>query len=79
MQLEEFLRHYCKSECIQLNTLTKRGDGKLKTTVVGLLTNLHADKKQITSYEKRYTPEVEAQFESLMEEIKEVDRIMNEN
>ena len=79
MQLEEFLRHYCKSECIQLNTLNKRGDGKLKTTVIGLLTKLHADKKHITSYEKRYTPEVEAQFESLMEEIKEFDRIMNEN
>ena len=79
MQLEEFLRHYCKSECIQLNTLNKRGDSKLKTTVVSLLTKLHADKKQISSYEKRYTPEVEAQFENLMEEIKEIDRIMNEN
>ena len=79
MQLEEFLRYSCKSECIQLNTLNKRSDCKLKTTVVSLLTKLHADKKHIASYEKRYTPEVEAQFESLMEEIKEVDRIMNEN
>ena len=50
----------------------------MKTTVVSLLTKLHADKKHISSYKKRYTPEVEAQFESLMEEIKEVDRIMNE-
>ena len=79
MQMEEFLRHYCKSECIQLNNLIKKGDGKLKTTVLSLLHKHKADKKQIASYERRYNPEVEQQFERLMEEFKEVDRIISEN
>ena len=55
MELEEYLKHYARNECITLQTLVKKQEnGTVKTIVVGLLRTLKADEKTIAKNTNRY-------------------------
>ena len=66
MYLDEYLKHYAKTECIELNTLIRKGDGTLKNAVVSLLNKHKADKKVVARYEKDCKAEIDLQFGRLM-------------
>ena len=74
MYLPEFLKHYSRTECIELNTLVHKGDGTLGNTVVSLLQKHNADKKAINKYKKKCSEEMNQQFERLMSQVKELDQ-----
>ena len=71
MYLGEYLKYYAKSECIELNTLIRKGDGTLKNAVIGLLNKHKADKKIVARYEKDCRAGIDEQFELLMQEVRE--------
>ena len=37
MKLDQYLKHYARSECIELSSMMRKGDGSYKNTVLGLL------------------------------------------
>ena len=59
MYLEEFLKHYAKSECSKLNTLIRKGDGTMKNTVLNLLEKHNADKKSVMSFQDKCKSEID--------------------
>ena len=73
MYLREYIPHYAKSECIDLYTLMRKGDGTMKSAGVGLLKEHKASKKIVTMFEKNCKPEIDQQFKRLMDEVKEND------
>ena len=74
MELEEYLKHYARNECITLQTLVKKKeDGTVKTVVVGLLRSLKADEKTIARNTKRYGTQFETQFKQMMAQMKVVE------
>ena len=73
MELDEYLKHYSKSECILLSTLMRKGDGTVKNTVVKMLEQHKVDKPTIQKYEKRCPSEIDEQFKRLMDEVKDFE------
>ena len=56
-----------------MNTLLRKGDGTVKSAVLGLLRQHKVDTAAIKRYEKKYSPDLEPQFERLMAQIREFD------
>ena len=57
MKLDQYLKHYARSECIELSGMMRKGDGSYKNTVLGLLKSHKADKKPISRWERKCKPE----------------------
>ena len=77
MKLDEFLKHYAKDECIQINKLIRKGDGTYKGAVLSLLKTHKADKKHIARWEKKCNVEMTEQFNRIMNEVKQFDLEMS--
>ena len=77
MELEEYLKHYSRSECIALNTLMEKGDGTLKNTMISLIQKHKIDENQASkstmNFEKNCESEIDSQFQCLMEQVKELE------
>ena len=80
MQLDDYLKHYARVECLELNTLMRKGDGTIKTSVLNLLNKYKTgkdDSKAIRRYHRLHEPEMDQEFERLMEEVKQLEQQMS--
>ena len=80
MQLDDYLKHYARVECLELNTLMRKGDGTIKTSVLNLLNKYRTgkdDSKAIRRYHRLHEPEMDQEFERLMEEVKQLEQQMS--
>ena len=53
MYLEEYLRHYSRSECIELNNLLQKNNCPFSEMVVNLMKKHNADKRSIAAYQRK--------------------------
>ena len=58
MKLDEYLKHYSKSECIELSSMMRKGDGSYKNTVLSLLKSHKSEKWSVTRWERKCKPEM---------------------
>ena len=75
-KLDVYLKHYSRSECIELNRLLRDGDGSFKNTVLKILHKNKADKESISRWEKKCSPEMAQHFERIMNEFKILEKKM---
>ena len=50
MYLTEYLKHYSRSECIELNNLIQKNESSFSSTVVNLMIKHNANKQSIAAY-----------------------------
>jgi len=77
MKLDEFLKHYAREECIQINKLIRKGDGTYKGAMLSLIKSHKADKKNIARWEKKCSAEMTVQFNRIMNEVKQLELEMS--
>ena len=76
MKLADYLKRYSRSECLDLKAAIQNGDGSMKSTVISLLQRHKADKESVARWEKECESEMDQTFESLMNEVKQLDEVL---